>query len=69
MGGQLPNEKQAIRLLQWAYQISYWEAAKIHYGDRAVWWIQAGHVVGVETDTREYKELEPEPVQEGNNDI
>ena len=38
MTGQLPNDQQAIRLLQGAYNIGRWEAAKIHHGDRAVWW-------------------------------
>ena len=65
MTGQLPNAQQAIRLLQWAYNIDRWEAAKIHYSDGADWWTQDGNVVAVEADGKGYKELEPEPVQEG----
>ena len=64
MTGQLPNDQQAIRLLQWAYNIGRWEAAKIHHGDRAVWWTQGGNIVAVEADGKGYKELEPEPIQE-----
>lgn len=65
MTGQLPNDQQAIRLLQAAYNIGRWEAAKIHHGDRADWWTQGGYIVAVEADGKGYKELEPEPVQEG----
>ena len=44
MKGQLPNDQQAIRLLQAAYNIGRWEAAKIHYSDGADWWTQGGNM-------------------------
>ena len=57
MTGQLPNDRQAIRLLQEAYNISRWEAAKIHHGDRAIWWLRFGLIAAVETIEYGYKEL------------
>lgn len=65
MTGQLPNDQQAIRLLQRAYNIAQWEAALIHYRGVVDWWTQGGNIVAVEADGKGYKELEPEPVQEG----
>lgn len=65
MGGQLPNKDQAIRLLQKAYDLNEWEACKIHYSDSADWWTQGGKIVAVEAEGKGYRELEPEPIQEG----
>ena len=55
---------QAIKLLRKAYGIDYHAAAALHYSDAAIWWIQDGTIIGVETDTRGYVELDPEKIQE-----